>query len=74
MIRLAQLEASEQASRGPLGWATWAQQFVPFLIGTEEPYHIKQFVVLVWSWHHRNNLNPWLRTRQNVYTDLRRAY
>ena len=73
MIRLGQDAAREQASRGPLGWATWAEQFVPFLIGTEDPYRIYQFVLVVWSWLHRHGLNPWLRTRQNAYTDLRRA-
>ena len=74
MIRLDRDRAVEQASHGPRGWATWAEQFVPFLIGTERPDLIKDLVYSLWDWHRYNGLNPWLRTRQNVYTDLRRDY
>jgi hypothetical protein len=77
MIRLERDRAVDQASHGPRGWATWAEQFVPFLImiGTERPDLIKDLVYSEWEWRHRfNGLNPWLRTRQNVYTDLRREY
>jgi hypothetical protein len=72
MIRLDQDRAIEQASHGPRGWATWAEQFVPFLIGTEDPSKIRDLVLTVWSWHRVRGLNPWNRTRSNTYSDFER--
>lgn len=74
MIRLDQMRTFEQSSHGPRGWATWAEQFVPFLIGTELPSKIRDLVLTVWSWHRVRGLNPWNRTRSNTYSDFERWY
>ena len=71
---LGYTQAHERTSHAPRGWVTWAELYVPFLIGTEAPVKIKAFVRHVWGWHRANGLNPWLRTRQNSYADLRREY
>jgi hypothetical protein len=36
-------------ARGAGGWLLWAEEFLPFLIGTEDPFHIKHIVIRIWS-------------------------